>query len=78
MNSNWMAAAAAVIAVSFIAPMVQAKPIIIAEGAHGKSKSHYSRYRQYPDRRYEYSRQHESWRGGDRDYEYRRALRQMR
>lgn len=78
MSRNWMAAAAAVLAMSFIVPMAQAKPIIIAEGAHGKRKAQYHRYRQHPPHRYIYSGQHESWRGGDRDYEYRRALRQMR
>ena len=80
MTSNWMAAAAAVLAISFIVPFAQAKPIIIAEGAHAKTKAYNcgTRYGCSPRSYHLRSRQHESWRGNDRDYEYRRALRQMR
>ncbi|CAA2138737.1 hypothetical protein [Hyphomicrobium sp. ghe19] len=68
MRWNLQLLAGALLIVVFVAPAAQAETA--ASAARAKAYQH--RYL-YPAERF--SGQHETWRGGDRDFEYRRARR---
>ncbi|SFV28851.1 hypothetical protein [Hyphomicrobium facile] len=74
MRWNWRLMAGAALIVMFAAPAAQAETAAsAARAARAKNYQHRNLYPAYPAERF--SGQHETWRGGDRDFEYRRARR---
>lgn len=68
---NWRLLAGALLIVMLVAPAAQAATGASAARA-ARAKAYQHRYRHPAER---FSGQHETWRGGDRDFEYRRARR---